>query len=86
MIVGLRLNASETKLISNQGLKSKIAVRDEKIESVNYLGRCIKMSEGMKADVRCKIKQAWKALLKNKDFRREKKLAMRLKRKLLKKA
>ena len=53
-IVGLRLNISKTKLMCNRELKSTIVVRGEKIESVNefiYLGRCVKMNEGTKADV-----------------------------------
>uniref|UniRef100_A0A0M3I600 Reverse transcriptase domain-containing protein n=1 Tax=Ascaris lumbricoides TaxID=6252 RepID=A0A0M3I600_ASCLU len=70
-VVGLRLNTSKTKLMSNQELKSTIFVRDEKIESVNefiYLGRSVEMSEGTEADIRRRIKQGRKARLKNKDF------------------
>uniref|UniRef100_F1KYC2 LINE-1 reverse transcriptase n=1 Tax=Ascaris suum TaxID=6253 RepID=F1KYC2_ASCSU len=62
-IVGLRLNASKTKLMSNRELKSAIVVRGEKVESVNefiYLGRCVKMSEGTEADIRGNTKQGWK--------------------------
>uniref|UniRef100_A0A0M3IA98 Reverse transcriptase domain-containing protein n=1 Tax=Ascaris lumbricoides TaxID=6252 RepID=A0A0M3IA98_ASCLU len=88
-VVGLRLNTSKTKLMSNRELKSTIVVRGEKIESVNEficLGRCVKMSEGTEADVRRWIKQGWKAFFKDKDFYCEKKVPMSLRRKFFEKS
>lgn len=46
MAIGLQINISKIKVISNQELKSKIVVKCEKIESVNefiYLGKCVEM-------------------------------------------
>uniref|UniRef100_A0A0M3I8F7 Reverse transcriptase domain-containing protein n=1 Tax=Ascaris lumbricoides TaxID=6252 RepID=A0A0M3I8F7_ASCLU len=44
------------------------------------------MSERREADVWRRIKQGWKAFFKNKDFYREKKVPMSLKRKLFEKS